>query len=155
MLAAHGIDAIADVRRFPMSRRHPHFNSDVMSAWLAAAGVAYRHFVDLGGRRPASRASANIGLRNASFRGYADYMATPPFQRALDALLEWSRERRAAVMCAEAVYWQCHRHLLADALAARAIDVRHILDAASERTHKLHPMARVGDENVVTYPGLL
>ena len=155
LLAAHEVDAIADVRRFPMSRRHPHFNTGVMSAWLAAAGVGYRHFVDLGGRRPASRASANIGLRNASFRGYADYMATPPFQHAIDALLEWSREHRAAVMCAEALYWQCHRSLLADALAARGIDVRHILDATSVRAHKLHPMARVRDENVVTYPGLL
>lgn len=155
LLAAHRIDAIADVRRFPMSRRHPHFNTDVMPIWLEARGVAYRHFVDLGGRRSARGDSINTGLRHASFRGYADYMATPAFENALDALLAWAGARRAAVMCAEAVYWQCHRSLLADALAARAIDVRHILDAASVRAHKLHPMARVEDKKTVIYPGLL
>ena len=125
-----------------------------MAIWLAAAGVAYRHFVDLGGRRPASRASVNTGLRNASFRGYADYMATTVFQRTLDALVQWSGEQPTAIMCAEAVYWRCHRSLISDALVARGVEVRHIVDGTEPRTHKLHEQARVHDAKV-TYPGLL
>ena len=154
LLAAHGILGIADVRRFPASRRHPHFNGDAMRQWLPDAGVKYEHFVELGGRRRASPASRNTGLRNESFRGYADYMATPPFQQAVERLLAWAGDQPTAVMCAEAVYWRCHRHLLADALAARGTDVRHILDASKARPHRIHELARIeGFE--VCYPGLL
>lgn len=154
LIAAHGILAIADVRRFPGSRRHPHFHGDAMRVWLPQAGVRYEHFVDLGGRRKAEPDSRNTGLRNESFRGYADYMATPLFQRALDRLIALSREQPSAVMCAEAVYWRCHRHLLADALAARGVAVRHILDARTARPHKIHELARIEGTDVC-YPGLL
>ncbi len=154
LLGAHGILAVADVRRFPGSRRHPHFNADAMREWLPAAGVKYEHFVDLGGRRRAAPGSRNTGLRNESFRGYADYMATAPFQHALARLLAWGREQPVAVMCAEAVYWRCHRHLLADALAARGTDVRHILDASAARPHRIHELARI-EAGGVCYPGLL
>lgn len=154
LLDAHGVRAIADVRRFPASRRHPHFNAAAMAQWLAEAGIGYTHFPDLGGRRAPAPASRNTGLRNASFRGYADYMATPPFRAALERLVSWAREQPTAVMCAEAVYWQCHRTFIADALTARGLDVRHILDASKARPHRMHELARV-EAGEVCYPGLL
>ena len=154
LLHAHGVRAIADVRRFPASRRHPQFNADAMAAWLEKAGVRYAHFVDLGGRRSPRADSNNTGLRNAAFRGYADYMASAPFQHALEHLVQWSREQPTAVMCAEAVYWQCHRMLMADALVARGVDVRHILDASNVRAHRIHELARI-EGRQVCYPGLL
>jgi uncharacterized protein (DUF488 family) len=154
LLKGHGVQAIADVRRFPASRRHPHFNGSEMTNWLGAEDIAYEHFPDLGGRRAPCADSINTGLRNASFRGYADYMQTPEFQRALQKLIAWSNLRPTAVMCAEAVYWQCHRALVADALAARGIGVRHILDAGPPRPHKIHERAQIRGERVC-YPGLL
>lgn len=154
LLQAHGIEAIADVRRFPASRRHPHFHGEAMAAGLAEAGIAYTHFVDLGGRRATRADSPNTALRNAAFRGYADYMSTPPFRAALAALIAGAAERRTAVMCAEAVHWRCHRSLLADVLVARGLEVRHILDGAKAPAHRIHEVARIeGDE--VRYPGLL
>lgn len=154
LLDAHGVGAIADVRRFPASRRHPHFNAGAMAAWLAEAGIGYTHFPDLGGRRAPAPDSRNTGLRNASFRGYADYMATPPFRSALERLVTWARAQPTAVMCAEAVYWQCHRTFIADALTARGLDVRHILDASKARPHRIQELARV-EGGEVCYPGLL
>ncbi|MEX2270562.1 MAG: DUF488 domain-containing protein [Vicinamibacterales bacterium] len=154
LLRVHEVEAIADVRRFPASRRHPHFNRDEMAQWLGEAGVAYRHFEDLGGRRKPDPESANTALRHPAFRGYADYMATAPFQGALTLLIKWAHAQRIAVMCAEAVWWQCHRSLIADALTARGVDVRHILDAAKTRTHKINELARI-EAGQVCYPGLL
>lgn len=154
LLATHDVRGIADVRRFPASRRHPHFNRDVMATWLDEAGVEYRHFEQLGGRRTPSADSKNTALRHPAFRGYADYMATAPFQRALDEVIAWAGTTRVAVMCAEALWWQCHRSLVADALAARDLDVRHILDASAARPHRIHETARV-EAGQVCYPGLL
>lgn len=154
LLDAHGIRAVADVRLFPASRRYPHFNRDAMQTWLAAGGVAYRHYADLGGRRKPHPESRNTGLRHPQFRGYADHMATPGFDRAIRDLIEWSAQQPAAVMCAEAVYWQCHRSLLSDALAARGLAVAHILDAGKSRPHRIHELARI-DGSTVCYPGLL
>lgn len=154
LLDTHGIRAIADIRRFPASRRYPHFNGPAMQKWLDEAGIAYEHFADLGGRRSAVRDSINTGLRNAGFRGYADHMRTPAFREALDRLIAWTRAQPTAIMCAEAVYWQCHRSLTADALAAREMDVRHILDASPARKHRIHELARV-ERGEVSYPGLL
>lgn len=154
LLDTHGVRAIADVRRFPASRRHPHFNADAMAHWLHEAGVGYVHVPDLGGRRVPDPGSRNTGLRNSSFRGYADYMSTAAFKYALERLLHRSREQPTAVMCAEAVYWQCHRMLLADALTARGVDVRHILDASKARPHRIHELARV-EGGEVGYPGLV
>lgn len=151
---AHGIGAIADVRRFPASRRHPHFARDEMARWLPEHGIRYLHVEALGGRRASSPDSRNTGLRNVSFRGYADYMSTSAFEAALASVVELSRAQRTAIMCAEAVWWRCHRSLIADTLTARGFDVRHILDASPPRTHRIHELARI-DAGGVCYPSLL
>ena len=151
LLRREGIRYLADVRRFPGSRRHPHFASAALAAELRRAGVEYCHMPSLGGRRAAHPMSRNLGWRNASFRGYADYMPTPEFQDALDELVAASQRTPTTVMCAEAVPWRCHRNLIADALVARGFDVRHILDA-STTTHTLTSFARI-HEGRVEYPG--
>ena len=154
LLKAHGVTAIADVRRFPRSRRHPHFSSEALAALLAQHGIGYQHFPSLGGMRKPSAESRNTGWRHASFRAYADYMATPEFRAALDELIAFGQKRLAAVMCAEAQWWQCHRQLVADALVARGLDVRHILSASNAPAHELTSFARVhGSE--VWYPGVV
>jgi len=154
LLQAHGVTQLADVRTVPKSRRHPHFAQEALSRSLPVAGIAYRHFPGLGGLRKTSRDSANTGWRHPSFRGYADYMQTPAFTASLNELIEWARVAPTAVMCAEAVWWQCHRQLIADALVARGIEVRHITSAKAAARHALTAFARVDDERV-TYPGLI
>ncbi len=155
LLRAHGIMQLADIRTVPKSRRHPHFAGDALARSLADAGVAYRHVAGLGGLRKPRRDSRNTGWRNDSFRGYADYMATDEFERALGELIEWSGGGPTAIMCAEAVWWRCHRQLVADALVARGVDVRHITSAAPAPAHQLTEFARVDAAGRVTYPGLL
>src|SRR5262249_35174827 len=130
LLRAHGITQLADVRTVPKSRRHPHFAGEALAVSLPAAGVAYRRFAGLGGLRKPRKDSQNTGWRHESFRGYADHMQSPAFREALDELIEWSSVP-TVVMCAEAVWWQCHRQLIADALVARGIEVRHIMSATS------------------------
>jgi hypothetical protein len=207
LLRAHGIGQLADIRTIPRSRRHPHFSIDALSLSLPAAGIAYRHMPGLGGLRKPTRDSTNAGWRNASFRGYADYMQTPAFDDALTELIGWtsatsfpsggeasrqaereslrSGERsfvggrwasrqaereslrssarslasgggapRAVIMCAEAVWWRCHRQLVADALVARGVTVRHIMSRDPAVVHVLTDFARVADGRV-TYPGLI
>lgn len=154
LAGAHGIRAIADVRRFPGSRRHPHFARDAMARWLPAHGIDYVHVEALGGRRAAAADSPNTGLRNASFRGYADYMRTEAFEAALAGVIDLSRAQPTALMCAEAVWWRCHRSLIADLLTARGFEVRHILDASTPRPHRIHESARI-DGRTVCYPSLL
>ena len=164
LLRAHGVTRLADVRSVPKSRRHPHFARDALARSLADAGIVYRHFAGLGGLRKPRKDSQNTGWRNESFRGYADHMQTPVFQSALADLIAWSGEDaehdphsvgvRVALMCAEAVWWQCHRQLIADALVARAVEVRHIMSATSAPAHTLTSFARV-DAVRVTYPGLV
>jgi len=154
LLRAHGVTQLADVRTIPTSRRHPQFVGEAMAQSLPAAGIEYRHFPDLGGLRKASPDSANSGWRHAGFRGYADYMQTPAFASALKRLIEWSVDAPTAVMCAEAVWWQCHRQLIADALVARGIEVRHIMSAKAAPPHTLTSFARAEGERV-TYPGLI
>jgi uncharacterized protein (DUF488 family) len=136
LLHAHEVEAIADVRRFPASRRHPQFNEAVLKASLAHAKIGYRWYEALGGRRTASPDSVNTAWRNASFRGYADYMATEDFAAAFSALLNFAARQRTAVMCAESMWWSCHRALISDALAFRGVEVIHILD---EKHTKVHP----------------
>jgi uncharacterized protein (DUF488 family) len=153
LLKAHGIEAIADVRLIPKSRRYPHFNAEQLARWLPEAGVAYVPFRQLGGRRRPAKDSINLGWRNASFRGYADFMQTESFTRALDALIDVAAQRPTATMCAEAVPWRCHRSLIADALLVRGIAAEDIASATRRTAHKLTPFARVrGTE--ITYPGL-
>jgi uncharacterized protein (DUF488 family) len=154
LLHAHGVTGLADVRTVPRSRRHPHFSRDSLEASLPAAGVVYRHFAALGGLRKPQRDSANRAWRHEGFRGYADHMATQAFTVAIDELLAFGRTHVAAVMCAEAKWWQCHRQLIADALIARGVEVRHIMSAREAPAHELTPFGRV-EGRLVTYPSLL
>lgn len=154
LLRAHGVTGVADVRAIPGSRRHPHFSQDALAAFLPAQGVRYEHFRGLGGRRKPRRDSRNTGWTHPSFRAYADHMQSEEFHDAIAALLEFARRFVVAVMCAEAQWWRCHRQLIADAIVARGIDVRHIMSAASAPPHELTPFARSNGVDVV-YPGLL
>lgn len=151
LLHAHGVDALVDIRSVPRSRHNPQFNADALPRALATAGIDYVPMKALGGLRHTTKASVNGAWRNASFRGYADYMQTPDFARALTELMVLARGRRLALMCAEAVPWRCHRSLLADALAVRGVPVVELLSATSARPHTLTPFAHV-DGVQVTYP---
>ena len=155
LLRAHGIRRLEDVRRFPGSRRYPHFGREALAAALAEAGIEYQHEEALGGRRESDAApdSPNRAWRSASFRAYADYMATAAFRGALDRLLAAARETPTAVMCAEAVPWRCHRQLIADAAVARGWRVLHVLDGKRADEHTLRAEARVLEDGTVTYPG--
>ena len=151
ILQAHGIRQLVDVRTMPRSRRVPQFNKENLAASLQAAGILYRHMPSLGGLRHPKRDSTNTGWRNASFRGYADHMQTPEFRENLEELIELAAQSPAAIMCAEAVPWRCHRSLIADALMARDISVTEILSAKQSRPHALTPFAQVSGTEV-TYP---
>ena len=154
LLQTHGVAQIADVRRYPASARWPHFNKDALQTALAARGVGYQHFAALGGRRKPRADSPNTALRNESFRGYADYMQTPEFENGLLDLLRFSELATTALMCAEAVWWECHRKLLSDVLLVRGVQVRHILSTGTPKHHELSQFARETSGRV-TYPGLL
>jgi uncharacterized protein (DUF488 family) len=154
LLKAHGVTAIADVRSIPRSRRHPHFSREALASFLPQCAIGYEHFPGLGGLRKPLASSANTGWRHASFRAYADHMASDEFRTSLEALLVSAEKVLTAVMCAESQWWKCHRQLIADALVARGIEVRHIMSAGSAPVHELTSFARVvGPE--VRYPGLL
>ena len=151
ILQAHGIGQLVDVRTMPRSRRVPQFNKENLAASLQTAGILYRHMPGLGGLRHPKPDSTNSGWRNASFRGYADYMQTPEFRENLEKLIELAAQSPTAIMCAEAVPWRCHRSLIADALMARGIVVTEILSAKQSRPHALTPFAQVSGTEV-TYP---
>jgi uncharacterized protein (DUF488 family) len=154
LLRAHAVTGLADVRTIPRSRRHPHFAREALERDLPAHGIEYRHFAALGGLRHPRPDSPNGGWRVAGFRGYADHMRTPEFAAAIDDLLAFGTSRRVAVMCAEAKWWQCHRQLVADALVARGIDVRHIMTKKDATPHELTSFARISGTQV-HYPALL
>lgn len=149
LLAAHGIEAIADVRRHPGSRRHPHFASDALAASLAARGLGYAWMPALGGRRRARPDSPHRAWREESFRAYADHMDGAEFREALATLMAQAAERPTAIMCAEAVPWRCHRQLIADALLARGVEVRDIVGPGPAKVHTLTRHARLCGERVV------
>lgn len=151
LLRAHGVKRVVDVRTVPRSRRNPQFNRDVLSKRLHSARIHYRHLKALGGLRHARRDSQNLGWRNASFRGFADYMQTKEFREGLEALIELAKKEQTAIMCAEAVPWRCHRSLIADALFAKGICAEHIMSAKRRNPHRLTPFARIDGEQV-TYP---
>ena len=152
LLRTNGVRTLVDIRTVPRSRRNPQFEQGALRTALADAGIGYEHLAELGGLRKARPDSPNAGWRNASFRGYADYMLTPEFEAGLQKLLALADSRGpVAMMCAEAVPWRCHRSLVADALFARGIEVQHILGQAPRQTHRLTPIARVQDSRV-TYP---
>jgi uncharacterized protein (DUF488 family) len=154
LLEAHRIQQVADVRSLPRSRRYPQFTREALDEFLAAHEVAYRHFPALGGMRTPRADSTNTAWQHQGFRGYADYMQLKTFDDGLDALLRFAREGRTAVMCAEAMWWECHRQLLSDALIVRDVPVQHILTAAIAKPHELSGFARVDGRKVI-YPGLL
>ena len=151
ILRAHGVERLIDVRTIPRSRHNPQFNRGMLSKALHNRRLNYRHMKALGGLRHASPDSINAGWRNASFRGYADYMQTPAFGEALERLVALATQKPTAIMCAEAVPWRCHRSLIADALIARGYEVRDIMSVAPAKPHLLNPMARVHGLQV-TYP---
>jgi uncharacterized protein (DUF488 family) len=150
LLQREAMRALVDVRAFPMSRRHPHFNREPLAMTLAAVDIAYTHVGELGGRRRPRADSPNGAWRNEGFRAYADHMSTPAFRDAIDALIASAARLPTTVMCAEAVPWKCHRSLIADALVARGCEVRHVLDA-STKPHTLTEFARAVNGEV-TYP---
>jgi uncharacterized protein (DUF488 family) len=143
ILKAHEIVCIVDARTVPKSRHVPHYNAEQLSSELATQGIDYVHLKSLGGLRQASKDSINTGWRNASFRGYADYMGTEEFRKGIDRLLDLARKKRSAIMCAEAVPWRCHRSLIGDALLVRGVRVEDIMNATSRREHTLTPFAKV------------
>ncbi|MCC7258013.1 MAG: DUF488 domain-containing protein [Gammaproteobacteria bacterium] len=151
MLTACGIECVADIRTVPRSRHNPQFNGDALAEALRQVPLDYTHIKGLGGLRRTSKDSVNTGWRNASFRGYADYMQTAAFLAALEELLQLSASQRVAIMCAEATPWRCHRSLVADALLVRGRPVIDILSGTSHREHKLTPFARV-EGLQITYP---
>ena len=151
LLNAHHVQHLVDVRSIPKSRHVPQFNTDTLAASLNAANIAYTHLKSLGGRRHSRKDSTNTGWRNTSFRGYADYMATPQFTEGIAALSAIARAATTAIMCAEAVPWRCHRSLIADAMTLQDWDVRDILTAAPATPHKLTPFLKVVD-GAPTYP---
>jgi uncharacterized protein (DUF488 family) len=151
LLTAHGIRQLVDVRRFPASRRYPHFNGADLAQSLKAAGIEYHHMRALGGRRPSKRDSINLGWRNAGFRGYADYMQTDEFWGAVEELMRYGETKKTAIMCAEAVPWRCHRNLISDALVTKGRQVSHILSASKVDHHALTSFAKVSAERLL-YP---
>lgn len=151
LLEAHGVQEVADVRTIPKSRHNPQFNEDVLKASLRKAHIRYKHLEKLGGLRHARKDSTNLGWRNASFRGYADYMATPGFEEGLTELTGIAQARCVAIMCAEAVPWRCHRSLIADALAKQKWLVRDIMSRTSAPKHRLTPFLRMR-KGTPTYP---
>ena len=151
LLQIHAVTRVVDVRTVPRSRHNPQFNKDSLALALKKAGLEYVHLPGLGGLRHAKRDSLNCGWRNASFRGYADYMQTPEFERCLEELIRLSNRDRIALMCAEAVPWRCHRSLIADALLVRGIRTEDIMSLTRRQLHSLTPFAKVCD-TTITYP---
>jgi uncharacterized protein (DUF488 family) len=151
VLQAFQIEVLADIRTVPRSRRNPQYDQEALKELLAHHNIGYVHSKTLGGLRRAKKDSVNTAWENASFRGYADYMQTDEFARALDELVEHATEETTAIMCAEAVPWRCHRSLVGDALLVRGVDVLDIMSEKSAKPHKLTPWARV-DGFQITYP---
>lgn len=151
LLRENGVTRLLDVRTVPRSRHNPQYDTASLQHTLPAAGIAYAHRPKLGGLRKPQRDSVNQGWKNASFRGYADYMLTAEFERAIAALLEDAAQAPTAVMCAEAVPWRCHRSLIADALTVRGVEVRHIMGPGKSPPHALTGFAQVAGSRI-TYP---
>jgi uncharacterized protein (DUF488 family) len=145
ILLAHKIETLVDVRTFPGSRRYPQFNKPVLSAFLANLGIRYQHEPRLGGRRSPRKDSHNTAWRNSGFRGYADYMETNEFEAGIKELLELAQANQTAIMCAEALWWKCHRSMIADYLKAAGHIVLHIVDEKKTETHPFTSAARIVD----------
>lgn len=149
LLRQHRVTLLVDVRQFPASRAHPHFSKDSMEPALSREGIAYRHMPALGGRRKESKRSRHIAFRVEGFRNYADYTESGEFKDALAQLIGLATGQHAAIMCAEAVPWRCHRRIIADNLVVRGIPVLDIISAGTAKEHTLPPFARVDGEQVI------
>jgi uncharacterized protein (DUF488 family) len=146
LLQANQIRLLVDVRSLPGSKRYPQFNKEALADSLGKTGIRYEHFPELGGRRKAKPESKNTAWRNASFRGYADYMETEEFRKGVERLLDLAADAGpTAIMCAEAVWWRCHRSLISDYLKARGIEILHIIDAKQTELHPYTSAARIVD----------
>jgi uncharacterized protein (DUF488 family) len=144
LLEENQIKLLIDVRAFPGSKRYPQFNKEALAKSLTTHGIRYEHFPELGGKRKSKPDSRNTAWRNASFRAYADYMDTEQFQKGIERLLDLAAEAGpTAIMCAEAVWWRCHRSLIADYLKARRVEVLNILGANKAEPHPYTPAARI------------
>jgi uncharacterized protein (DUF488 family) len=154
LLLGHEIRNLVDVRSFPVSRRYPHFNQTELAADLPVIGITYHHLKSLGGRRKPLPQSKNTAWQNASFRAYADYMDSDEFKKGIADLLALAQQQRTAIMCAEAVWWRCHRGLIADYLKVKGAEVIHIIDAARVEPHPFTAAARIIDGEL-SYQGLL
>ncbi len=154
ILKAHKISRVVDVRSFPGSRRYPHFNQSALATSLAVIGVEYHHLASLGGRRRPSKNSKNTAWKNPSFRAYADHMESDEFRAGIETLLELGCRGQTALMCAEAVWWRCHRSLIADYLKANELKVVHIIDANKTEDHSFTSAARIV-EGKLSYQGLI
>ncbi len=151
ILRAHDIELLADIRTIPRSRHNPQFNAEELQRSLPPLGIAYLRLPHLGGLRRPRKDSRNLAWRNESFRGFADYMETAEFEEGLRELLALADERRTAILCAEALYWRCHRSLVSDALVARGHRVVHILSERKTEPHRLSRLARIEDGRL-SYP---
>jgi uncharacterized protein (DUF488 family) len=151
ILEAFSIERVVDVRTVPKSRHNPQFNDNALRAGLKEKHIEYLHMKGLGGLRHEKKDSPNVAWRNASFRGFADYMQTENFEESLDRLMLAAAKKTTTIMCAEAVPWRCHRSLIADALLVRGLDVRHIMTVTSDREHTMTPWAKVSGKKI-TYP---
>jgi uncharacterized protein (DUF488 family) len=151
ILRAHRVRRVIDVRSIPRSRHNPQFNREILRKKLRAARIGYVYLPKLGGLRRARHDSPNTAWRNASFRGYADYMETPEFDAGIERLIKLAGQKRTALMCAEAVPWRCHRSLIGDALTARGIRVKDIMSKKHSQLHKLTSFGCVRNRRV-TYP---
>jgi uncharacterized protein (DUF488 family) len=156
LLKENEINLLVDVRAWPGSKRYPQFNKEALAESLNAHGIRYEHFPELGGKRKSKPDSRNTAWRNASFRGYADYMETEQFQKGIERLLDVAAEAGpTAIMCAEAVWWRCHRSLIADYLKARGVEVLHILGANKVEPHPYTSAARIVNDELSYRPELL
>lgn len=151
ILEVHGITCLADVRTIPKSSHNPQFERDALALSLKAAGIRYVHLSGLGGLRKTSKDSTNLAWKNAGFRGFADYMETKEFETALLELVQLATKQRTAVMCAEALWWRCHRSLISDALLVRGIDVVHLMNRRNIVPHRLTPFAKI-ENSRLSYP---
>jgi uncharacterized protein (DUF488 family) len=154
MLQSFEIKLVADVRSFPGSKRYPQFNKEILAASLAEEGIEYQHFPELGGRRRAKPDSLNMLWRDETFRGYADYMETGDFVAGIARLMEVAAARRTAIMCAEAVWWRCHRSLIADYLKAKGVEVAHIMASGKAEANPFTAAARIVNGEL-SYRGIL
>ncbi|MBI1949890.1 MAG: DUF488 domain-containing protein, partial [Acidobacteria bacterium] len=145
ILRAHGIECLADVRSVPRSRHNPQFSAESLAISLPRAGISYAPLPRLGGRRKPRADSRNLAWRSDGFRGYADYMETPEFEKGIAELLDLARARRTAILCAEAIYDRCHRSLISDALVCRGVEAVHLVDEKKTMEHPLTPVAKIVD----------